>query len=170
MAIVVRRAVPKDLPVMLDIYNDEVLHGSATFDVTPKTLKERQVWFGAHTWPARPLLVATDGNCVLGYASLSDYKPKEAYAGTAEISVYVARDARGRRIGRQLVEALIEHAKREPSLHVLVSIVCAENAASLALHRKLGFREVGTLHAVGQKFGRYLDTHIWELVLEAPEV
>ena len=108
MAIVVRRAEPKDLPVMLDIYNDEVLHGSATFDVTPKTLEERQVWFGAHTWPARPLLVATDGNCVLGYASLSDYKPKEAYAGTAEISVYVARDARGRRIGRQLVEALIE--------------------------------------------------------------
>lgn len=106
----------------------------------------------------------------MGYASLSDYKPKGAYAGTAEISVYVARDARGRRIGRQLVEALIEHAKREPSLHVLVSIVCAENAASLALHRKLGFREVGTLHAVGQKFGRYLDTHIWELVLEAPEV
>ena len=57
MAIVIRRAVPKDLPVMLDIYNDEVLHGSATFDVTPKTLKERQVWFDSTIKRRKPSIL-----------------------------------------------------------------------------------------------------------------
>ena len=97
MNFTIRKAEAKDVPRLMDIYNYEVLHGTATFDIHPKDLSERMVWFQEHQERNHPLIVAEmeDGR-VAGYASLSSYREKEAYAATAELSVYIAVECRGK--------------------------------------------------------------------------
>lgn len=87
----IRVAEQADLPALLQIYNEEVLHGTATFDLHPKTLAERQVWFDQHNQDNHPLLTAELDGTIAGYASLSAYAEKEAYCSTVELSVYVAK-------------------------------------------------------------------------------
>ena len=146
----VRTARKDDLPALLAIYNDEIEHGTATFDTRPLTLDER------------PLIVAEDDSGVLGYASLSTFNSKSAYDSSTELSVYVRKDARGRGIGRLLTERILQIAREDPATHRVYSLVTADNAASIALHRRLGFRLVGTITEAGTKFGRWLDVTYWE--------
>ena len=99
---------------------------------------------------------------VLGYASYGPWRDFDGYRHTAEHSVYVRETARGQGIGRNLMEALIAEA-RSRGIHVLVAGIEAENTASILLHHKMGFLDVGTLHEVGTKFGRWLDLTFMEL-------
>ena len=157
MAITTRRATPADADVIARIYNEGIEDGIATFETRPRTAEDVARWFdGVH-----PVVVAEDGGQIVGFASTSSYRPRECYAKIAEFSVYVARDHRGRGVGRRALEALIE-ASAADGLHKLVSRIFPENVASRAACRSVGFREVGIYAAHGQLDGVWKDCVIVE--------
>lgn len=156
-ALDIRPAVPGDLPRLTEIYNHYVVETPITFDVTPFTVEERRGWFDGHPdgGPHR-LLVAVDGGAVAGYATSSPFKAKAAYATSVEVSVYCAPDTTGRGLGTALYEALFAAIAGE-DVHRAYAGVALPNDASLRLHRRFGFTDVGVYREVGRKFGRYWD-------------
>ncbi len=153
----IRVAQEQDLPSLLDIYNYEVLNGTATFDLEPKTLEERKVWFDAHNVGNHPLWVAEEEGRVIGYVSLSPYREKEAYAATVELSIYIDPGYRCRGVARRLMTEILAWARACEDIHTVVSVITGGNEASIRLHREFGFEDCGTLREVGEKFGRKLD-------------
>jgi phosphinothricin acetyltransferase len=162
-AFCIRRATTADLPEITAIYNDSILNTTATFDTEPKSLEERASWLAAHG-DRYPVLVAESGGEVVGWASLSPWSDRRAYDGTAETTFYVAASHRGCGIGRALKAAIIDEA-RHLGFHSLIARVAEGSDASLHLNERFGFRRVGTLKEVGQKFGRLLDVHILQKML-----
>ena len=159
-----------DLPGILEIYNDAVHHTLAIWNETPVDLANRLDWWHARRAQGYPVLVARDSDgTVLGYASFGDWRPFEGFRHTVEHSVYIHPSARGRGVARGLMTALIERA-REASKHVMVAGIESGNAASLALHRRLGFTVTAEMPQVGCKFGRWLDLTFMQLALDAREV
>ena len=158
--VAIRPAVLSDLPAIADIYNHYIVNTTITFDLVPFETTDRRAWFDDHAPTGRHrLLVAVDAadtGGVLGYASTSRWRPKAAYETTVESSVYCRVDAVGRGIGTRLYEALFESIKEE-DVHRIVAGVSLPNPASVALHERLGFRQVGVFERVGRKFGRYWD-------------
>lgn len=162
----VRRFEEQDLEAVFAIYDHEVLHGTATFDTEVYDSAARARWGERHSAPRYPVLVAeSDDGVVTGWASLSPYSDRCAYARASEASVYVHSDHRGHGIGRALVARLIDTA-REVGLSVLLARVTSESAASLALHESMGFQHIGTMRRVGEKFGRILDVALLDLHLD----
>ena len=161
--LIIRRAQPQDIPAMGAIYNYEVVHGTATFDLHEKPPADREAWYAAHNRDNHPLLVAEEDGRVTGYASLSPYRDKDAYASTVELSVYVHPDCRRRGIARALMAELLALARADARTHTVIAVITGGNEASIRLHEAFGFRHSGTLHAVGRKFGRYLDVENYEL-------
>jgi len=159
----IRRAVPADLKVITQIYNEAILTTTATFDTEPYTVAERLPWFQAHSG-RHPILVAELQRRVVGWASLTKWSERPAYSDTAETSFYVKSETRGRGIGRLLKVAIIEEARRL-GYHTLIAQVAAGSLESLHLNESLGFRHVGTLKEVGRKFGKLLDVHILQKML-----
>jgi L-amino acid N-acyltransferase YncA len=160
MALTTRKATPADAAAIARIYNQGIEDRMATFETRLRTPQDVAGWFdGRH-----PVVVAEDDGRVVGFASTSPYRPRDCYALTAEFSVYVERDSRGRGIGRQVLQALIE-ASAEAGLHKLVSRIFPENLASRALCRALGFREVGIYEEHGQLEGVWKDCVIIERLL-----
>ncbi len=157
----IRTATRDDLPAINDIYNHEVLHGTATFDVAPWTLEARIAWLGGHADARHPAIVVEEGGRVAGWAALSSWSERCAYARAAEVSVYVHPAERGRGVGRALLRELIARGRRA-GLGVLLARIESGGAASLQLHRSEGFRSVGTMHRVGEKLGRILDVEVLE--------
>jgi L-amino acid N-acyltransferase len=160
----VRPAQLGDLEAITEIYNEAILTTTATFDLEPKSLAERMVWFESHD-ERQPILVATLAGNVVGWASLSKWKTRPAYDQTAETSFYVRSDLRGQGIGRKLKGAIIAEARRL-RYHSLIAVVAEGSEASLHLNESFGFRHVGTLKEVGRKFGRLLDVHLLQLILD----
>lgn len=153
----IRKAEAADVPAMLEIYNDEVLHGTATLDLRPKPLDDRMQWFRAHNVDNHPLLVAETERGIAGYVSLSPYREKEAYAGTVELSIYVQRGCRGQGVASAMMKTILAWAQSDPATHTVVSVITSGNAASTRLHERFGFTYCGTIREVGVKFGQYLD-------------
>ena len=151
----VRLATLKDLPTITHIYNQAIRTTTASFDSAPKSLEEQEAWFSSHG-QEQPVLVAELEGEVLGWASLSAWSDRCAYSGTGELSVYVEETARGKGLGTALMKAILQVSK-ESGFHTVVGRVCSENKGSLRLCDKLGFRSIGTMLEVGQKFGRVLD-------------
>lgn len=162
---IIRQAIESDLPALLAIYNYEVVNSVATFDLEPKTLEQRRVWFEEHNVGNHPLIVAQEDGKVIGYASLSAYRVKEAYAATVELSIYVDNVHRGKGIATGLMDAILDMARKDESIHLVVSVITGENEASVKLHEKYGFTYCGTVHQVGFKHGRYLDIVTYELLV-----
>ena len=154
-AITVRAACEADLTSLTDIYNHYVRESPATFDITPVTLDDRREWLHhySETGPHR-LLVAVRGQAVVGYASSSKFRPKPAYLTSVETSIYVHPDVRGQRVGSLLYTELFRALSGE-DLHRAYAGVTLPNPASVALHKKFGFQEVGVYREVGRKFGQY---------------
>jgi phosphinothricin acetyltransferase len=162
----IRRAEPGDARAIAEIYNEAIQNTTATFDTEPKTEQDRLAWLQSHD-DRHPVLVAERDGQIVGWASLSKWSDRPAYAGTAESSFYVAVQFRGLGIGRALKERLIEEA-RKLGLHTILARVAEGNAASLHLNKALGFVPVGIMREVGLKFGRRLDVHLLQLMLDAP--
>lgn len=160
----IRRAVLEDLPSIVDIYNEAIVTTTATFDTEPKTLPERLAWFQSHG-ERHPILVAETDGAVVGWASLTRWSERPAYDDTAETSFYVKAEHRGRGIGRSLKDAIIQEARRL-RFHTLIARVAGESHESFHLNESLGFEKVGTLKEVGRKFGRLLDVHIFQKILD----
>ena len=100
----IRTARESDLPALLDIYNHEVVNGTATLDLQPRAMAERQVWFDEHNTENHPLIAAEIDGTVVGYATLSPYRTKEAYRSTVELSIYVHHEYRKQGIASALME------------------------------------------------------------------
>ena len=161
----IRKAEEKDIPRLLEIYNYEVINGVSTLDLNPKTLEEWQEWFARHQTPAHPLLAAECDGIIAGYATLSSYRQKEAYKTTAELSVYIAPEFRRQGIASVLMEEILRIARKNGSLHLIVSVITSGNAASEALHKKFGFSYCGTIHEVGFKHGELRSIDNFELII-----
>ncbi|WP_428606626.1 N-acetyltransferase family protein [Sedimenticola sp.] len=163
--ITVRDAAEADIPVIEQIYAREVLHGLATFEEIPPTVAElRSRWEDVLNL-GFPYLVAELDNRVVGYCYATTYRPRPAYRNTIEDSVYVADGMQGRGVGMALLAALISRCETGPWRQMVAVIGDSGNTGSIALHRRLGFRHVGTLEAVGFKLGRWVDTVLMQRAL-----
>ena len=107
----IRAAKEQDMEAVLSIYNYEVMHGTATFDVVPRTMEEQMDWFRHHDGDWHPVLVAVEDGRAVGFASLSSYRDRAAYDATAELSMYVDAAYRRRGIARALLQALFAGAR-----------------------------------------------------------
>ncbi|KJS21461.1 MAG: hypothetical protein VR72_10645 [Clostridiaceae bacterium BRH_c20a] len=160
----IRKAHFKDLPAINEIYNHAILNLTATFDEEIRKFEERQEWFETHHDPRYPLVVAEDNGEVVGWGSISPFRPRAAYRFSGETSIYVRNDKYGHGIGTLLLQELIILAK-ENKLHALLGIIVDDNQSSIKLHCKFGFQKVGYLKEVGFKFGRWLDIIIMQKML-----
>lgn len=158
----IRDATEADLPAIMDIYNDAVINTTAIWNDNVVDLQNRKEWFSARKARGFPVLAAEIDGAVTGYASFGDWRAFEGFRHTVEHSVYVHKDARGHGLGKILMQELISRAELN-GVHVMIGCIEAQNAASIRLHEKLGFRNVGTFSEVGQKFGRWLDLACLEL-------
>ena len=153
---------------ILEIFNDVIATSTALFEYEPRTLGRIESWFAAKAEQQHPVIGAIDGERLLGFATYGTFRAWPAYKYAVEHSVYVARDAWRRGIGRRLLTGLIERAEAQ-DLHTLIAGIDAENAASIALHRELGFVRAGTIRDAGFKFGRWLDLVFYQRMLNTPE-
>lgn len=160
-----RSATVEDLKAITDIYNEAVLTTDATFDLEPKTEKEQGVWLASHD-PMHPVLVAEQDGVVIGWASLSEWSSRCAYAATVEISLYIKEEFRGKGAGRRLMEDIMREGERV-GLHTVLARITTGNTVSIHLHESLGFEHVGIMKEVGQKFGRTLDVLLMQRIYPA---
>jgi L-amino acid N-acyltransferase YncA len=163
----VRPCTQEDLPQVREIYKLEVREGTASFELEPPSLAEMSARFAAIEAAGLPYLVVELDGRIAGYAYAGPYRPRPAYRHTVENSVYVARWARRRGVGRALLDAVIERTTAGGMRQMVAIIGDSAHVASIQLHAQAGFRLVGTLENVGWKFGRWLDTVIMQRGLGA---
>jgi phosphinothricin acetyltransferase len=164
MPVTLRPATVADLVAINDIYNHYVLNSTCTYQEEPETAKARQQWFEHHGGP-HPIIVAEADGVVVGWGSLSPFHPRSAFRHTVENSIYVHHEHQGQGIGSLLLQDLISRASALGH-RVVIGAIDGSQAASIRLHAKHGFQEVGRLRQVGLKFGRWLDLVYMELILE----
>jgi L-amino acid N-acyltransferase YncA len=160
-----RPATPADVPAIAAIYRPAVLEGTASFELEPPGEAEMLRRFEAIVGAGYPYYVAEIDGRVAGYAYASAYRARPGYRFTVENSVYVAADAQGKGIGRVLLAAVISACRAQGYRLMIAIIGDSANYASITLHQRAGFRLCGTIHSVGYKFGRWLDSVIMELPL-----
>jgi phosphinothricin acetyltransferase len=159
-----RLAEPHDADALRAIYNVEVLESTVTFDLVPRSRSEQLAWIEEHAGGHPAIVAVDDADEVVGFAALSPYRPRPAYAPTVEDSVYVRRDRRGRGIGELLLRDLVDVA-RSHGFHSVIGRIVGGHEASIALHRKCGFEQVGCEREVGRKLGRWLDVVLMQRML-----
>ncbi len=160
----IRQAADADLDVILAIHNDAILNSTALWTDATVDRAEREQWLADRTASGNPVLVAVDDGAVVGFASYAQWRARWGYRHTVEDSVYVASTHHGKGIGRALLVELIDHAKKAGH-HVMLADIESGNAASIGLHKSLGFEPVGQLNEIGRKFDRWLDLTILSLRL-----
>lgn len=167
---VIRRVEQGDLPALLAIYNHYVVATPISFDLEPRTLAQRQDWLDTFKPTGRyQCFVAVANGAAIGWACSGKYKEKEAYATSVEMSVYLAPDAHGKGLGRRLYQTVIDALQGE-DIRRLYGAITQPNAASVALHRAMGFALVGVQSEVGRKFGRFWDVALYERGLISPQM
>ena len=151
----IRPAEPDDAEAIRAIYNTEVVGGTNTFDLVPRTVAEQSAWMAAHRG-AHPVVVAVADGRVLGFGTLSPFRDRPAYATTVEDSVYVEPDHQGKGVGRALLEELVRLGAHL-GFHAMIARIVGHNEVSIGLHRACGFELVGVEREVGRKHGQWLD-------------
>jgi len=157
---IVRPANRSDLSRLVAIYNHYVEHSIATFDTTPTSVEDRAAWFEtfSDTGPHR-LLVASEDGRVLGCASSGPYRAHPAFGRTVEVSVYIDPEIRATGVGSALYGALFDELRTQ-EVHLAVAGIALPNDASVALHRKFGFTDVGVFEEYATKHGVYISS-LW---------
>ncbi|SDL57259.1 GNAT family N-acetyltransferase [Tessaracoccus oleiagri] len=156
-AYVIRDARHDDLPAVCEIYNHYVLHSTVTFDEESRTASQWEARLDELQRLGMPVLVLEGASGqVLGYGLVAPWRQKAAYRYTVENSIYLHPDAAGKGYGAALLAELIERS-RAAGLREIIAVIADEGAdASIALHHRLGFAEIGRMQRVGYKFGRWL--------------
>lgn len=162
--LVVRPAGEIDLEAIQRIYNDAILKTTATWDEEPWAWERRLNWWKHHNNPLEPVLVAEAEGEVTGFAYLTKMSDKSGWRFTREDTIYIDEAWRGRGVGKALLDALIDAARRI-GVHLIVASITTENEVSIGLHASRGFEPVGTFREAGFKWGRRLDTQWMQLVL-----
>ena len=155
-AVTIVRMQPSDWPSVRAIYLEGIATGNATFATTAP---DWPAWDAAHLPHCR--LVARDTSAILGWAALSPYSRRAVYAGVAEVSIYVAESARGQGIGVELMSALVTESEAK-GIWTLQAGIFPENAASIGLHQRFGFRVVGVRERIGEMNGVWRDVVLME--------
>jgi phosphinothricin acetyltransferase len=153
----IRAAAEADIPAIQSIYAHHVLTGTGTFEEEPPSVEEMAERFAEVIDSGCVWLVAADATGVLGYAYYTQFRDRSAYRFCVEDSVYVREDVRGQGVGKALVARLVEDAAGAGMRQMIAVIGDSENTGSIGVHASLGFHMVGTLRAVGVKFGRWVD-------------
>lgn len=164
-SVAIRDAADADLVEIHAIYAHHVVHGLASFEETPPDVAEIRARREQVLRLRLPYLVAVRDGEVVGYAYAAPYRTRSAYRYSLENSVYVRDGCGGQGIGEGLLRTLLERCAEGPWRQVIAVIGDSANTASIALHRKLGFRQVGTLSSVGFKFGRWVDSVLMQRAL-----
>jgi L-amino acid N-acyltransferase YncA len=154
----IRPAEEADLPVITEIYEHAVRHGTATFELVPPDLAEMARRYRALIEGGFPYFVATADGGVVGYAYAGAYRPRPAYRFTVENSIYLRPASHRRGIGLKLLQRLIIECEARGYRQMIAVIGDSANAGSIGVHAKTGFTLIGTHPNVGFKFGRWLDT------------
>ncbi|MBK6640930.1 MAG: N-acetyltransferase [Bacteroidetes bacterium] len=161
----IRPATANDILRITHIYNDAILNTTATFDTETKTVEERMQWFLNHD-EKHPVIVAEINSQVIGFASLSKWSDRCAYDGTAEVSVYIDRNHRGKGVGKRMVEVIALEGERA-GLTNLISRITEGNLSSIHIHEQLGFEHIGVMKKAGKKFDRFLDVHLMQKLINS---
>ena len=161
--LIIRRAAQADLEDIRRIYNHAILRTTATFNTEPKTLEDWEQTYAQQT-ERYPLLVAAVDGKVAGWALIRPYGHRQAYEHSVENAIYLDDDYQGRGIGSALLGELIGMA-RELGFHTVLALIVAGNDASVKLHEKHGYAQVGVLREVGRKFDRWLDIVVMQRML-----
>jgi phosphinothricin acetyltransferase len=155
-----RPAMRADLPRLTEIYNYYIINTPITFDLKTYTVEERARWFTEHGGAGRHrMFVAEKAGEVIGYACTGSFRDKAAYDTSVETSIYLAAEATRRGIGAMLYQVLFDTLKNE-DIHRLLAGITLPNDASVKLHRRFGFTDVGAFTECGRKFDRYWDV-VW---------
>src|SRR5262245_15758548 len=165
--LVIRPATAADVPPITAIYAHAVVNGTASFELEPPSADEMLRRYSAITSGGFPFLAAESGRTVIGYAYANAYRLRPAYRFTVEDSIYVAPEAHGMGVGSKLLAALIERAEAGGYRQMIAVIGDSRQISSIAIHRSAGFVFSGTLHSVGFKFGRWLDSVLMQRSLGA---
>ncbi len=165
--ILIRDSHPDDVAAIQAISAHHVLHGTASFEETPPDAEEIARRRAAVIEKGLPYLVAELGGTLAGYAYASPYRTRSAYRYTLEDSVYIRDGFAGRGLGRTLLAELLAACTAGGGRQMVAVIGDSDNAASIGLHERLGFRRVGTLNAVGYKFGSWVDSVLMQCALGA---
>ncbi len=156
----VRNAVIEDLPTLTKINNHYILNTNATFDIEQQTIAQRRIWFDKYKGSGPyQLLVAEENNRVIGCAYSSRYRDHFSFDQTVETSIYLAHDYKSKGVGSLLYQKLFERIAGE-KLHLAVVGIALPNEASIALHKKFGFEEVGIFKEYAVKNGTFISS-IW---------
>lgn len=156
----IRQASAIDATPLAEIYNHYVTHTAVTFDVVPVTTENRLEWINrSNLNPFHRLFIGEIDGVVIGYASSSQFRVKPAYDRSVETTIYLAPDAQGSGLGRRLYGHLLDELAAT-QVHRCYGVIALPNDASVALHQRLGFSDVGHLTEVGYKFDQYWDT-VW---------
>jgi L-amino acid N-acyltransferase YncA len=158
----IRPARPDDLGAITEIYNEAILTTNATFDTETQTEDEQRIWFSHHN-SKHPIIVAEEGGIIIGWASLSEWSNRCAYADTTENSVYVKKEFWGKGVGRSLLEQLLREGEKA-GLHTVIARITEGNEVSIHLHESLGFEHIGIMKEVGKKFGKLLDVYLMQKI------
>jgi L-amino acid N-acyltransferase YncA len=157
------------LTAIREILNEAITTTTAIYEYAPRSEASMRDWLALRERDGIPVIgIEWEPGVLAGFATWGTFRPRAAYKYSAEHSVYVAERFRGEGVGRQLMQAIIDEARRA-DLHMLIAGIDAANVASIALHSSLGFRCCGTVREAGFKFGRWLDLEFWQLLLPTPE-
>ncbi|WP_241963261.1 GNAT family N-acetyltransferase [Paracoccus suum] len=166
--IILREAGAADAPAIAAIYAALIADTTITFRSAPTSTEDRAAWIAERQASGFPVMVSERDGDVLGYASYGPFRGLDGYRLTVEHTIALSPAARGQGLGRELMQALIARA-RSDGLHVMVGALSSDNAASRRMHAALGFTLAGTLPQTGQKFGRWLNLELWQLLLDGRE-
>jgi len=165
--IIIREALPSDLPAILEIYNDAIFNTSSLYQYRPHTLEMRKAWFDKKQEEKFPVLVAESNNIVVGFGTYGPFRIFPGYRYTVEHSLYIHPEHRGKGAGKRMLQALVARAAHE-EYHTLVAGIDAENEVSIKLHSDMGFKQTAYMPEVAFKFGRWRNLIFMQLILATP--
>ncbi|KAB3529160.1 arsinothricin resistance N-acetyltransferase ArsN1 family A [Alkaliphilus serpentinus] len=160
---IVRRAELKDVPTITQIYNQGIQSGIATLETRLRQPQEMVEWLVSRGERFK-VLVAEEGDEIVGWASLNAFKSRKAYDGVADLSIYIRGDMQGKGVGKRILQELCRIAKEE-NFHKLALVTFRENSAARALYASAGFREVGIYEKQGRVNDQWIDLTIMEKLL-----
>jgi len=164
-----KQCTEKQLPEILEIFNEAILNSTALYDYKTRTIEMMYAWYDDKLNGNYPIIGAfNQDDTLLGFATYGMFRVRPAYKYTVEHSVYVRSDMRGHGIGKVLLKEIIKKAE-EQDFHVLVGGIDASNTVSIKLHEKEGFVFCGLIKQAGYKFGKWLDLAFYQLILKTPE-
>lgn len=160
----IREAKIEDIDEIADIYNYEVLNGVATFDTETRSYEEQKIWYENHKGKHRIFVAEIDGK-IAGWVSLSKWINKRAADKSAELSLYINSEHRGKGVGKSLIKKSLSVAEKD-GIKTVISLITDGNDISINLHEKMGFILCGRVEKVAEKFGKELNLIIMQKIFE----